>query len=117
MEKGIIEINGLRVKSRLGITDSERSSAQEISLNIRMLPDQSLFGLNDCIENTIDYFEVSESVKKLSADGERSLIETLAEELIDLLLANYLLREVSVSVRKYVLADTDYVEVSMSRTG
>ena len=66
MEQGIIKINGLRVKSRLGVTDAERSNAQEVSINIRMVPDQSLFGLNDCIENTIDYFEVSESVKKFS---------------------------------------------------
>ena len=107
MEQGIIKINGLRVKSRLGVTDAERANAQEVSLNIRMVPDQSLFGLNDCIENTIDYFEVSESVKKLSTDG---------EELIGLLLTNYPLREVSVSICKYVLSDTDHVEVSMSKT-
>ncbi len=116
MEQGIIKIKGLRVKSRLGVTDAERANAQEVSLNIRMVPDQSLFGLNDCIENTIDYFEVSESVKKLSTDGERKLIETLAEELIGLLLTNYPLREVSVSICKYVLSDTDHVEVSMSKT-
>ena len=116
MDQGAIKINGLRVESRVGVTDDERSIPQEISLNIKMVPSRTLFGLDDCIEKTIDYFEVSESIKKLSMEGERKLIETLADELIAFLLANYSLREVSVSVRKYVLSDTDHVEVSMSRS-
>ena len=66
MESGNIEINGLKVQSKLGVTETERSLPQQISFDIRMVPRQSMFGLDDCIENTIDYFEVSESVKKLS---------------------------------------------------
>ena len=49
MERGTIEINGLRVQSRLGITDAERSSPQEISLDIRMIPKRKMLGLDDCI--------------------------------------------------------------------
>ena len=116
MENGAIEINGLKVQSKVGVTEAERACPQDISFDIRMVPEQSMFGLGDCIENTIDYFNVSESVKKLSMGGEWKLIETLAEEVLDNLFASYPLREVRVSVRKYVLIDTDDVSVSLSRT-
>ena len=59
MERGTIEINGLRVQSRLGITDAERSSPQEISLDIRMVPKRNMLRIDNCIENTIDYYEDS----------------------------------------------------------
>ena len=116
MERGTIEINGLRVQSRLGITDAERSIPQEISLDIRMIPKRKMLGLDDCIENTIDYFEVSECVKELSSSGERKLIETLAEEVIDCLFVKYPLHEVRVTVRKYVMSNTNFVSVSLLRT-
>lgn len=116
MEYGAIEINGLKVQSKVGVTDAERSSPQEISFDIRMIPKRSIFGIDDCIGNTIDYFEVSESVKNLSMDGEWKLIETLAEKVIDRLFVAYPLSEVRVIVRKYVLSDTDHVSVSLSRT-
>ena len=116
MESGAIEINGLKVQSNVGVTDAERSRPQDISFDIRMVPKRSMFGLDDCIDNTIDYFEVSESVKKLSMDGEWKLIEALAEEVIDNLFVTYPLSEVRVSVRKYVLNDANHVSVSLSRT-
>ena len=116
MECGAIEINGLKVQSNVGVTDIERSHPQDISFDIRMVPKRSMFGLDDCIDNTIDYFEVSESVKKLSMDGEWKLIETLAEEVLDSLFVTYPLSEVRVSVCKYVLNDTKHVSVSLSRT-
>ena len=116
MESGNIEINGLKVQSKLGVTETERSLPQQILFDIRMVPRQSMFGLDDCIENTIDYFEVSESVKKLSLDGEWQLIETLAEEVIDSLFVSYPLIEVCVTVRKYVLSDVDNVSVTLYRT-
>ncbi len=116
MENGAIEINGLKVQSKVGVTEAERACPQDVSFDIKMVPEQSMFGLGDCIENTIDYFNVSESVKKLCMAGEWKLIETLAEEVLDNLFASYPLREVHVSVRKYVLNDTDDVSVSLSRT-
>ncbi len=116
MEYGAIEINGLKVQSKVGVTKAERACPQELSFDIRIVPKRSMFGLDDCIENTIDYFEVSESVKSLSTDGEWKLIETLAEEVIDSLFAAYHISEVRVSVRKYILIDTDHVSVSLSRT-
>ena len=110
-----IRIEGLRVRSRIGVPDEERASEQELSLHVAMRPVRGLSGLGDAVENTVDYDEVCRRVRELCADGERRLLETLAEEIAGFLLGEYPLAAVDLEVRKFIIPECDYVSVAITR--
>jgi dihydroneopterin aldolase len=110
-----IRLNGLSVTSRVGVPDQERSLPQHLRLNITLWPANPLSGLQDQVRNTVDYYEVSRLVRKKAAEGERRLIETLAEDLVDLCLAVFPLRQVRIEVLKFILPDTDSVSVTLTK--
>ena len=83
MEKGLIEIIGLKVSSLIGVPDEERLRPQDLLIDVTIKPSNYLYQLDDKIENTVDYFMVYELIKSISSSGERKLIETLAEEIIN----------------------------------
>ena len=111
-----VQISGLRLTTRIGVPDEERESLQSVEAHIVMHPSRgSLAGLEDKIESTIDYYQVSQSIRKLAALGERHLIETLAEEIADLVLGEFPVQRVTVEIRKFILADADFVAVTVSK--
>jgi len=110
-----IRIEALELSSHVGVPDEERAAAQRLTVNLVLHPDRDFADLDDRIENTVDYFAVSEGVKALSLARPRRLIETLAEDIAAELLARYPLRCVEVELRKYILPDTQFVAVSIRR--
>jgi dihydroneopterin aldolase len=111
-----IEINGLRAPTRIGVPESERSQWQTVAIDVRMETVTGFGKLEDAIENTIDYFAVSQTLKEIAAGRPRKLIETLAEDLASCVLTNWPIARVAVTVRKFILADTENVSVSIVRT-
>ena len=112
-----IRISGLRLTTRIGVPSEERSSPQSVEAHLSLWPiRESLSGLGDGIENTIDYYKVSQEVRQLAAKGERHLIETLADEVADLLLKEFPVRATTVEIRKFILSDTDHVAVTLSKS-
>jgi dihydroneopterin aldolase len=112
-----ISIHGLSVTARVGVPEEERSAAQRLKLNLILWPARGLAGLRDSVENTVDYDEAARLVRKVAADGERKLIETLADDVARALLGRFSLRRVSVEVVKFILPDTDWVAVRIQREG
>jgi dihydroneopterin aldolase len=108
-----IHIEQLEVFARVGVPDSERAEPQRLSLNVTFWPARA--GRRDNIDDTVNYSEVAETVKKFVAGREYRLIETLAEEIAGHLLARFPLRKVEVEVRKFVLPDASYVSVTAIR--
>lgn len=113
LEGDCIEVKNLMVEVKVGVTDAELSNFQKVSICLKLLPCHSLSQLGDDITRTIDYHAVCERVTEAAKASERRLIETLAEDLADLLLAEFNLRRVAVEVRKFILPDTDYVAVRL----
>ena len=64
MEGDYIEIIGLDVNTRIGVPEEERAVAQKISIDVNLKPSNGLKSLNDKIEQTIDYYLVSEVIKR-----------------------------------------------------
>jgi FolB domain-containing protein len=110
-----IEIKNLKVGVRVGITDKEISKVQEVSISLRLVPGHSLGNLDDDITRTVDYYAVTERVKEVASSIARRLIETLAEDVANMLLAEFDLVNVAVDIRKFILPDTDYVAVRLVR--
>ncbi len=110
-----IEISRLRVKTKVGVPDDERATAQEVEISLRMKPSNPLRDLGDELDATVDYYAVSRRVIEVAERGERRLIETLAEEIADAVLAEFAVRRLTVEVRKFILPDTEFVAVHLSR--
>lgn len=114
-DQGEIHIQNLRVATCIGVPDEERAIAQEVAICLTMIPERAMAGLGDSIEKTVDYFSVSQHVAAIAAEGERRLIETLAEDVAESLLRGFALGRVVVEVRKFILPNAEYVAVKLER--
>ena len=103
MAQDRLEIRDLRVSTRLGVPAAERVARQTVSVSVVMEPQAGFDGLGDRLELTVDYHAVARRIGELAADGERQLAETLAVDLAGMLLGEFPLKSVEVSVEKPVL--------------
>lgn len=110
-----IEIKGLKLVSRVGVSDEERADAQELLVNVVIRPAMPLQGLADDIGQTVDYDQVAREIRRVAGEGSRRLIETLAEDIARAVLGFEGVAEVGVEVRKFILPDTEYVAVAVRR--
>jgi dihydroneopterin aldolase len=111
-----IEIRRLAVQAHIGVPDEERANQQTLWITIRMRPSQGFHGLQDKVENTVDYYEVSQRLAKLAAEKPRHLVETLATEIADTLLSFYPIVFVEITVEKRIIPETEYVAVKIKRS-
>lgn len=111
----VIEIRRLRVSTHIGVPDEERSEPQILLVTLLMTPRQGFSNLNDEIERTVDYYAVSLEIEALAAEKPRRLIETLAVDIAEHLLANHSLEKVNVTIEKHILPNTECVAVHVER--
>lgn len=111
-----IRVKQLRVTAYVGVGEQERRRAQSLEIDLELQPHHP-WGpeLGDDVRQTVDYFAVSERVRDLAAARPRRLIETLAVEVAEAILAGFEVREVEVTVRKFILSDAGSVEVVLRR--
>lgn len=111
-----ILIQELEVTTHIGVPDEERREPQRLLVNITMIPVNGFAELNDDIERTVDYYAASRRVIALAAAKPRKLIETLAAEIVEMLLKEFAVERVEVEVRKFILPDTKHVAVRHARS-
>ncbi len=111
-----LHLQGLVVTSHIGVPEEERAVAQSLRLNITLWPSVPLTGLQDDFSRTVDYAAVAGRLRVIAAERPRRLIETLAEDLLTALLAEFPLREVRVEIEKFILPHTDFVRVCLSQS-
>jgi FolB domain-containing protein len=110
-----ILIAGLRVKTRIGVPDEERLDEQELEFDIRIQPAKAFVEMQDRLEDTIDYAKVCERVAEIASAKPRKLIETLADEIAEMILSEFHARRVEVELRKFILPQTRHVAVRCVR--
>jgi FolB domain-containing protein len=106
-----ILIDSLRVKTWIGVPDGERIEAQEIEIDIRIRPTRNFAEMQDDITLTVDYAAVCQRVSELAAERPRRLIESLAQEIGDIILNEFGATSVEVEIRKFILPETRHVGV------
>jgi dihydroneopterin aldolase len=111
-----IEINELKIQCFVGVTDEELSRPQVLLFDISIRPTQSWSKLNDNIRNTIDYVAVVQAVETLVQSRPRRLIETMAEEVAELLLRTFSINLCRIRIQKYILPQTRSVAVVVTRS-
>lgn len=111
-----IEIRGLEVDTHIGVPDDERAAPQRLRVDLRLVPRRGFDQMPDDLAATVDYFALSQRVVALAAARPRRLIETLADEIATTALREYALRRVEVTVRKFILPNTEHVAVRCVRS-
>ena len=113
-----ILIEGLRVSCVIGVNERERRAKQEVVLDIALHADLGAAGRSDDIADTVDYSAVAKSIGEHVAGSSFRLVETLAESVADVCLADARVTRVDVRIRKpsaLRLADGAAVEISRCR--
>jgi len=85
----IIYINDLRIETIIGIYGWERKTRQTVVLDIEMGTDIRKASASDDVEDTLNYKTVAERLFEFVGDSEFELIETLAEQISNILLNEF----------------------------
>ncbi len=109
--KELISVRSLEVFAHIGVPSCERATPQKLLLDIEIEPSKSFVAMADQIEETVDYYQATRDLIALAAERPRKLIETLAADCAQWILAHYPANRVSVRVRKFILPDTQWVGV------
>lgn len=110
-----ITIKELEVYAKVGVPAEERAHPQRLLLDVRMGFDIQPAVVKDDLELTIDYYQVAQRLIGHCKQGEWKLIETLAEQLANLILKEFRTSNVQVEVKKFILPETRWVSVRIER--
>ena len=111
-----IYLHGLRLKCRIGVSPRERQKKQIITADIALKCDLRRAGKSDCLKDTIDYAGIVKAVAEMAEKKSFCLLESLAENIARICLANQKAAEVIVKVAKRgILPNTRSVEVEIIR--
>ena len=89
MATDIIFISDLRIETIIGIYDWERKVRQTVSLDLEMATDIRKAASSDSIEDTLNYKAVAKRLIAFVEDSEYQLVETLAEKIAGIVLTEF----------------------------
>ncbi len=115
---GTIRIKGLRAMGTHGVLAEEKSRSQVFEVDIEIVAPVEVAGKSDSLSDTIDYSVIATRAKNLVETGSVELIETLAERICSMVLAEALAERATVVVRKLhppIEADVKWVEAEISK--
>ncbi|HZL80176.1 MAG TPA: dihydroneopterin aldolase [Candidatus Limnocylindrales bacterium] len=110
-----ISIVDLEVFYRVGVPDAERAQPQRLLLTVEMEADFSAAAKSDGIADTIDYFAVSQRLLKFGEGRSWKLIEKLAADITDAILAGFKPASVTVEVKKFMIPQARHVSVVIAK--
>jgi dihydroneopterin aldolase len=111
-----IVIEELELMARIGVPEEERVRPQRVTVSLVLQPRNSFEHLNDELKGTVDYAAVCAEVRQFVSGRELKLIETLADQMAEHLLAQFDLTSVKLELRKFVLPETRFVAARVVRT-
>ena len=111
-----IELVGIRIYPKIGVTAEERSSPQECEADLAVWSCFEGAASLDSIESSIDYTRVLETVRETASTGEYVLVETLAYSIVRQTLQKFPVNRTRVKIRKKpasLLGQIDFVEIEV----
>jgi dihydroneopterin aldolase len=93
-------INNLQVETIIGIFDWEREVRQVVSIDLEMEFDNKKAAKSDDIKDALDYKKVGKRVSIFIERSQYKLVERLAEQIAKLVLKEFPVSSVIVSVMK-----------------
>ena len=111
-----IHLANILLSSQIGVTEAERVLPQRLGLFLTLHLGAPCESIGDDIGRTVNYAAARETALAVAVERPRRLLETLAADLAAALLRNFpACVAVDVELRKWVLPDTDFVAVQLSR--
>ncbi len=95
-----IFIRDLALRCIIGIYPEERREKQDIVINVEMHCDLRKAGQSDDLNDTVDYKSVKKAILKLVEGSRFQLIESLAEKIAAIALADDKVQQVVVTIDK-----------------
>jgi len=95
-----IFLRGLSVQCIIGFIDWERLTPQTILIDLELPCDCERAARTDCVEDTVDYKRIAKRVLAWVSESKFHLVESLAQALATLLLSEFPLEWVRVSINK-----------------
>lgn len=96
----IVFIRDLRIDTVIGIYDWEREIRQTVIFDLEMGADIARAAASDAIEDTLDYKAVSKRLIEFVRESEFQLVETLAERCAALVLEEFQVSWVRLTLNK-----------------
>ena len=113
-----IYIRDLALRCIIGVYPEERREKQDVVINIVLECDHSAAAKSDDLADAVDYKKIKQGVIKLVDASSFNLIETLADRIVQLCLANPKVQRATVTVDKPAalrFARSVAVEISRQR--
>lgn len=95
-----IFLTELKIETVVGIWEWERKIRQTVSIDLEMGADIRRAAASDDIEDTLNYKGVAKRVQQFVADSAFQLVETMAEKIAEIILAEFDVPWVQVRVSK-----------------
>jgi FolB domain-containing protein len=110
-----ITIVDLEVFYCVGVPDEERAKPQRLLVTVEMSLDFTSAIASDRVERTINYQTVVDELSQFGEGRSWKLIEKLASNIADLVLAKYTPDAVMVEVKKFSIPQAGFVSVSLGK--
>jgi dihydroneopterin aldolase len=95
-----IFLRDLRIDTVVGIWNWERKIRQTVSIDLEMGADVGLAAQHDDIEYTLNYKAVAKRIQSFVGESAFQLVETMAERIADVILTEFAVPWVKVTVNK-----------------
>ena len=96
----IVYLHGLNLDALIGVWEWERQAKQKIVVDLDFGPNIVAAARSDSIEDTIDYQAVVTRILQLAEDSKFRLVETFAETIADILIADFGVNWVRIRINK-----------------
>ena len=111
-----ITIQELEVFFHVGVPDEERARPQRLLITVEMTLDFSEAAARDDLTKSIDYHAVTQRLLRFGDGRSWKLIEKLAGDIAGTILEEFGADSVSVEIKKFILRETRYVAVRLTRS-
>src|SRR5271156_1037155 len=93
-------VRDLVLMARIGVFEHEKQGFQRVRINLDLEVQESSEPLEDDLRNVVCYDQIIQAIRRLVDGGHHHLIETLAERISNLCLADPRVRRATISVEK-----------------
>ena len=116
MEK--ITIKDIKLIGYHGLYDHEKRDGVNLGFDVELLFENQINNNDDNINETINYVEVIDTIKRVNSSGSFDLLETLCNKILNEIMKLFSPLKLVVRVRKFELpvdAELSFVEIEMTK--
>lgn len=107
-----VHLKQIKVNAIIGIKKKERQEKQPLIIDASFELDVQKSSLSDCIEDTVDYSLVAQTISRIASQTEFNLLETFLTQLAQQLFSHFHICNLHLIVQK-PLATQGLAQVSM----